>query len=115
MFKYEDSHIVNERGKCMDVSGGVDAENRNIIMWNKHNGLNQQWDVIYVEDMKPEPKKGEMNDDFNLVVERPFHIISELPSHRFLDLIGRNVVIKTPNGFNTQTWWFDQRTKTIKN
>jgi hypothetical protein len=40
MFKYEDAHIVNERGKCMDVSGGVDSENRNIIMWKKHNGLN---------------------------------------------------------------------------
>jgi len=41
MFKYEDSHVINERGKAMDVSGGVDSDNRNIIMWNKHNGLNQ--------------------------------------------------------------------------
>lgn len=58
----------------MDVSGGVDTENRNVIMWNKHNGLNQQWDIIYVDEMKPEPKKGEMNDDWNLKVDWPFHI-----------------------------------------
>jgi len=42
----------------MDVSGGVDTENRNVIMWNKHNGLNQQWDIMYVDEMKPMPKKG---------------------------------------------------------
>jgi hypothetical protein len=43
-------------------------------MWNKHNGLNQQWDIIYVEDMKAEPKTGELNKDFGLYVNRPFHI-----------------------------------------
>jgi hypothetical protein len=58
----------------MDVSGGVDAENRNIIMWNKHNGLNQQWDIINVKDMKPELKKGELNKRYGLYVERPFFI-----------------------------------------
>jgi hypothetical protein len=57
--------------------------------------------------MKADPKKGELNEDFNLYVERPFHVISKLPANRYLDLIGRNIVIKTPNGFNTQSWWFD--------
>jgi len=45
----------------MDVSGGYDRENRNIIMYRKHNGINQQWDIIYVDEMPAEPKKGEMN------------------------------------------------------
>jgi hypothetical protein len=32
---------VNERGKVMDIHGGVDDENRNIIVWNKHGKINQ--------------------------------------------------------------------------
>ena len=52
---------------------------------------------------------------FGLYVERPFYIVSALPSHRYLDLINnRNMVIKTPNGRKTQIWWFDQKSLTIK-
>ena len=65
--------------------------------------------------MKDEPKKGELNEDFGLYVERPFYIISELSSNRYLDLINnRNMVIKTRNGRSSQTWWFDQKSLTIK-
>jgi len=106
LFKYEDAHIINERGKAMDVSGGSDTENRNVIMWNKHNGLNQQWDIMYVDEMKPMPKKGEMNDDWNLKVDWPFHIQSMMKSGRYLDRIGNNVVLKTANNRPTQTWYF---------
>ena len=99
----------------MDVTGGVDAENRNIIVWNKHKGLNQQWDIVYADEYPEEPKKGELNKDFGLYVERPFYVVSKLSSHRYLDLINnRNMVIKTPNGRNTQVWFFDQKSLTIK-
>jgi len=40
LFYYRNGWMVNERGKVMDVSGGMDEENRNIIVWNKHKGLN---------------------------------------------------------------------------
>ena len=99
----------------MDVHGGVDAENRNIIVWNKHSGLNQQWDIIYADEYPEEPKKGELNEEFGLYVQRPFYIISQLDENRYLDLINnRNMVIKTQNGRKSQTWYFDQRSKTIK-
>ena len=39
-----------------------------------------------------------MNEDFGLKVEEPFHIISALPEGRFLDIINRQLVIKSPNG-----------------
>jgi hypothetical protein len=32
--------IQNERGKVLDIHGGVDAENRDIITWKKHGGIN---------------------------------------------------------------------------
>jgi hypothetical protein len=115
MFRFDKGFIINEKGKAMDVSGGVDAENRNIIMYRKHGKVNQQWDIIYADEYPKEPTKGELNKDFGLYVERPFYIVSELNAHRYLDLINnRNMVIKTPNGRSTQIWWFDQKSLTIR-
>jgi hypothetical protein len=108
MFRYQNGFLINERGKAMDVEGSQDIENRNIIMWNKHGRINQQWDLIYADEYPEEPKKGELNKEFGLYVDRNFHIVSEMSSHRYLEVIdNRNIVIKTPNGRNTQLWWFD--------
>jgi hypothetical protein len=99
----------------MDVHGGVDAENRNIIVWNKHGRINQQFDVVYRTEWEEEPTKGQLNIRFGLYVERSFYIISRMTSGRYLDLINnRNMVIKTQNGRKTQEWYFDQRSLTIK-
>jgi hypothetical protein len=115
MFRYESPFIINEKGKVLDVSGSVDDENRNIIAWNKHGKINQQWDIVYADEYPEDPKKGELNKDFGLYVERPFYIVSELPEHRYLDLINnRNMVIKTQNGRNTQVWYFHQQSLTIR-
>jgi uncharacterized protein YneR len=115
MFSMEGAFMVNEKGKVMDVSGGKDNENQNIIMYKRHGGLNQQWDVVYADEYPDEPKKGEMNEKFGLYVERPFYIVSQLSSNRYLDLINnRNMVIKTPNGRNTQIWYFHQQSLTIR-
>lgn len=38
-----------------------------------------------------------------------------LGEKRYLDVVDRNVVIKTPNEYDSQVWWFDQKTKTIRN
>jgi hypothetical protein len=101
--------VVNERGKVLDVSGNVDQENRNIEVHNKHGRINQQWDIVYADEWKGEPKKGELNEDFGLYVERDFFVVSEMKSNRYLDLINnRNFVIKTPNGRRTQVWYFHQ-------
>jgi hypothetical protein len=115
LFRLDGAFVVNERGKVMDISGGVDDENRNILMWNKHGKINQQWDIIYADEYPEEPKKGELNKDFGLYVERPFYIISQMKEHRYLDLIGnRNMVIKTQNGRSTQVWYFHQQSLTIR-
>jgi hypothetical protein len=107
--------LTNERGKVMDVQGGQDTENRNIIVWNKHGKVNQQWDIIYADQWKRDPIKGELNKDFGMYVERSFYVITRMGSGRYLDLINnRNFVIKTKNGRRTQLWYFDQRSLTIK-
>jgi len=81
------------------VTGGKDRENQNIQVYNRHNRLNQQWDIVYTDEWKGEPGKGELNEDFGLYVDRTFYIVSELKTGRYLDLINnRNMVIKTRNG-----------------
>jgi len=48
---------VNEKGKVMDVSGGVDAENRNIIVHARHGKVNQRWKVVYVDEYQENQRK----------------------------------------------------------
>jgi hypothetical protein len=99
----------------MEVIGNVDQENRNIGVNNNGNGLHQEWDIIYADEWKGEPGKGELNEDFGLYVERPFYVVTEMKSNRYLDLINnRNFVVKTSNGRNTQVWYFHQQTLTIR-
>ena len=113
---YKDGNLVNEKNKkVMDVAGYKDKQHNNIGVYRRHNKLNQQFDLIYVDEMPDPPRRGELNSDFNFFVERPFYVVSGLDRGRYLDILGRNMVIKTPNGRNTQLWWFDQKTKTIKN
>jgi hypothetical protein len=115
LFKYDGVFVVNNKNKVFDVQGAVDTENRNVLIFNKHGKINQQWDVIYVDEWKPEPKKGELNEDFGLYVERPFYVVTAMPSHRYLDLANnRNLVINSFYGRVTQTWYFDQKSLTIK-
>jgi len=106
---------VNEKTKVVEIQGNVDAENRNIIMHTKTGRINQLWDIIYVDEWKGEPTKGELNEDFGLYVERDFYVQTAMSSGRYLDLIGnRNMVIKTPNGRRTQVWYFHQQSLTIR-
>jgi hypothetical protein len=99
----------------MDVSNYQDKEGRRVGFYRRHNKSNQQFDIVYADEWKADPKKGELNTDFNMIVEEPFYCVSGLASGKYLDLIGRNMVIKTRNGRNTQLWYFDQKTRTIKN
>jgi hypothetical protein len=115
MWRFKGAYLTNQRGKVFDVQGGVDAENRNIIAFKRHGRINQQFDIVYADEWKGEPTKGQLNPRFGLYVERPFYIISRMGKGRYLDLINnRNMVIKTRNGRKTQIWWFDQRSLTIK-
>jgi hypothetical protein len=115
LFRYQGASIVNERGKVLEVQGNVDTEQRNIGVNTQKNGIYQQWDIVYADEWKGEPGKGELNEDFGLYVERDFYVVTEMKSHRYLDLINnRNFVIKTPNGRRTQVWYFHQQSLTIR-
>jgi len=111
----EGAFLTNEKRKVVEVHGNVDDEQRNIVLGDNKGGLNQQWDLVYVDEWKGEPVKGELNEKFGLYVERDFYIVSKLPSSRYLSVIdNRKIVIKTPHGGKQQVWYFDQKSLTIK-
>jgi hypothetical protein len=115
MFRMKGAYLVNERGKVMWVQGDTDTENRYIYAGKRKNHISQQWDVVYSDQWKGPPKKGELNPEYGLYVERDFHIVSRLGKKRYLDLLpNRYFHIKTRNGRKTQVFWFDQKTLTIK-
>jgi hypothetical protein len=109
MFRYQDNMIVNEKGKVVAVQGGLDNENRNLVMEPKNGKVHQRWRVVYVDEYEKEPTKGQLNKKFGLYVERDFYVVSALPGGRYLDLINnRNMVTKIRNGRKTQIWYFHQ-------
>jgi hypothetical protein len=91
MFRYEAPFVVNEKGKVIDTDGQLDTEGRHIsaVANREDNKLSQQWDIVYIDDMTF-PEKGDLNPDFGLIIERPFFIISQLESNRYLDIVNNH-------------------------
>jgi hypothetical protein len=115
MFRMKGAYLTNEKGKVMWVQGDSDTEQRYIYSATRKNHVSQQWDIIYANQWKREPKKGELNKRFGMYVDRDFYIISQMRKHRYLDIINnRNIVIKTRNGRRTQKWYFHQQSYTIR-
>lgn len=107
---------MNYRGGVMEVQSNKDAENVNIGIGKRRNTLNQRWEITYANKLVIDItyKKGELNKQFGLYVERQFSVVSRMSSRRYLDIVGNKIVIKRRNGFNSQKWFFDQNTRTIK-
>jgi hypothetical protein len=116
MFRLKDGkYMTNEKGKVWTVQSGADNENGMIISEPRKDKVEQRWRVVYVEDYEEEPKAGEMNKKFGLIVEKDFYIVSQLPSGRYLEVPdNRNMMIKTRNGRRQQVWYFHQQSLTIR-
>jgi hypothetical protein len=101
---------------ALSVQSNTDNENRHItVNENPDNRIAQQWEVVYADEWKGEPGKGELNKEYGLYIERPFYIQSAMGSKKYLEVINnRQMVIKTQNGQKGQIWWFDQKSFTIK-
>jgi hypothetical protein len=47
-FQLKGEYLINERSLVLDVAGGQDRNNQNVLVWKRHKGLNQKWRVDYV-------------------------------------------------------------------
>lgn len=101
----KDGNVVNEKGKVLDVAGSRDVNNNDVVVWSRHNGLNQQWDVVYTDE--PEPP-------VNFIPNKPFVLINQMRGKRLLTLSESNFVVQSRNNSPEQLFKFDPATKTIK-
>jgi hypothetical protein len=60
--------------------------------------MSQRWTIIYVDEDKPAPKKGEYMQEVGFYALRPFYLQSELPGARFVSVFNNNIVINSQTG-----------------
>jgi hypothetical protein len=90
-----------------------DLERSDVKAIKKSGSMSQKWTIVYVDEYQ-ETKDGELDKHYGFIAKKPFHLVSTLPDGRYLDIIGNQIVIKKRNGFNSQQWYWDPRTKSIK-
>lgn len=74
----------------MDLSGSRDEDDSRIVMWNLHNGKNQQWDIIYTDEPVPVP-------EYKFKAGKPFVLVNQMSGKRLLTLNGDNFVVRSRN------------------
>jgi len=96
---------MNVRGVALDVQGGRDREGQNVVVWKKHNGLNQKWRVVYADADSVQN---------GLIPNKPFRLVTAMKSNRVLTRTGNNVVIRDRNDREEQIFVFDSKSKSIQ-
>jgi hypothetical protein len=121
LFKYngvKDGRFVNFRdnNKVLDVKGGKDEEGNAVGVWSNNGGTHQKWRVLYLDKAGKLETKG-LNEEFGFHINRPFYLVSQLPFNRVAEMHGNtNVWLKRwRNNVAQQQWWFDEKTKTVRN
>jgi hypothetical protein len=106
-------NIYNNR--VLDVHGGNDKEGQIVFKYGRHNGANQKWEILYLDEKDKEPETG-LDEDSGLYRNRPFYLISRLPKHRALTVShGRYLRISDKKKDNPhQIFYFDHLTRTVK-
>jgi hypothetical protein len=60
---------MNEKETAVSVQSNTDNENRHITANEKPDSrISQEWDVVYADEWKGEPGKGELNEDYGLYI-----------------------------------------------
>ena len=110
-------YFTNLKGKVLSVGSDVthDTHMRHVrVLGLNKSRPEQKFEILYLDQWKRDPVKGELNRDFGFRVDVDFHIVSELASRRYVENYDSKPAIKTPNGRPHQRWYFNQATRTIK-
>lgn len=116
--RFEDGYLRNTKGRYMTMPDGgypvavtyAEQYNTQVYFVEKRtktncaarsstcHGENQRWKIVYREDLdKHWLKKGDFSEEHGLYVDRPFYIMSRLPSRRYLEArANAHTQIRTP-------------------
>jgi hypothetical protein len=68
------------------VKGSKDEEGSAVGIENRNNNTNQRWRVVYTDKTTTQTKG--LDKDFGFEINRPFYIMSRLPTNRALEYQG---------------------------
>ena len=68
-----------------------------------------------MDTLKADLNAGDWSPSFGMYINKNFSIKSKLGSGRYVDVVKDQIVIKTRSTRATQKWFFDFKTRTIKN
>lgn len=90
-------------------------EGNDVVLYDRKNGANQRWKIVYTDEKGAEMEKKGLDTDFGFYRGRAFYIVSNLPMKRVLEVSGSNIVIKMKQYQRTQQQFeFNFKTKTIE-
>jgi hypothetical protein len=72
----------------LDVTGSKDDEGAAVGVANRTNGANQRWKVVYTDKATVQTKG--LDKNFGFEINRPFYIMSRLPTNRVIEYQGAN-------------------------
>lgn len=76
LWRFENNMLRNERGTVLQVQS--DTYNSQFYHKRKSGNMYQQFDIIYADELPPDLKKGDFNEQFGIHIERPFFVVSAL-------------------------------------
>jgi hypothetical protein len=119
MFTYKGHNFCNiQNSKCLDVSGGKDVEGGNVLVWGRHNGLNQRWTIRYTDTVKEPPvtPKGKVDPESGLKNGIPFYIRSRLPMRRMATFANHSTfrINRWRKNDLKMQFFYDSKTKTVR-
>lgn len=87
LWKMNGPYLTNIKGQVAslgtDVTHDTHMGHVKTVTLNKSRP-EQKFEIVYLDQWKGDPKKGELNRDFGFRVDVDFHIVSELASRRYL-------------------------------
>jgi hypothetical protein len=94
---YRGENFVNiHNKKVLDVYQKKDIEGQKCIVYRRHNGWNQRWRVVYLDDKKNYKKfrTSGFDKEYGFYINRPFYFRSRLPFQRVIELVPWDVRIR---------------------
>jgi hypothetical protein len=67
----------------LDVTSSRDEEGAKVAVAKRTNGANQRWKVVYTSTVTTQSKG--LDDEFGFHINRPFYVVSRLPTNRVLE------------------------------
>lgn len=116
-FKYDGKatkHLICKEGA---IQAEGDTHGSNIMVWGAiKQSKNQKWTIRYLPGRENVIDPLVMLEKtYGMRLNKEFHIATRMASGRYIDILNGKFVLRTANGFASQKFYFDQKSRTVMN